>query len=398
MALDAKTAFTAAAQIILEHGAGIRIMAGDAGHGPAIARVDGLFTNRMHKGRMPPMALGTDFIRFIFEHSRIIGTVQGMAIGAVFPVRMFMQHVLPTLEGIGMTIAADAARRTWQEPRTIRRMRRMATGAGVLLTGTQHVVAGVVERIQHIVVALGTDRHTTLLLTVTNPAVPVGKGLVPNLAQQRTFVATVRVMAIQAFHRLRRTAHMRLLQTFPLLVATEAEFGIRLLDQSVIVCGMRIMAGITLPFCEGRVFTCKLVLQVIMAGAAALGEAAAQQVAMISGVRGVASRTFTLAHRIMGDSPGIDTLLQRLVATKAEIFLGLQQEPIVPGGMRAVTALAVSFFQGGMHYSALEIIPIMAIETVCSRYSHSTRAGEGKSRQQDRYQVQTRSDHDLPPG
>jgi hypothetical protein len=84
-----------------------------------------------------------------------------------------------------------------------------------------------------------------------------------------------------------------------------------------------------------------------MAGAAALGEAAAQQVAMISGVRGVASRTFTLAHRIMGDSPGIDTLLQRLVATKAEIFLGLQQEPIVPGGMRAVTALAVSFFQPG---------------------------------------------------
>jgi len=144
MALDAQTTFAAAPQKVPVHGPRVGVMAGFAGHGAAVTGIGSLVTHRVRELCVALMAVGA-CVAIVFEHAGIVRAVEVVAVGAVVPARMLVQHSIPRVKGRAVAITTDGADIGREKPLTVAGVRVVTGRAGVAGAGDAEVAVNVVE-------------------------------------------------------------------------------------------------------------------------------------------------------------------------------------------------------------------------------------------------------------
>lgn len=192
MTLDTEATLTATAQEVAVHRAVVGIMAGQAVHRLTIARIEGIFADRVGEALMLLVAFCTNIVA-IFQHRHTIGAVQLMAVGTEIPATMHVQILFTPFEGICVAIATDAADVSWQQPRKVTDMRVVTADARIPVTGDPQMVVDLIERFECLAMALQADSNTHLP-AVADLAITLGKRLMADTPQQGATLPAMRMM------------------------------------------------------------------------------------------------------------------------------------------------------------------------------------------------------------
>lgn len=264
MTLDTETALGTAVEEILVIGADVGVMAGHAVHGGAVAGIQSFLALRMGKALVPFMATGTDIRRRALDHSRPVGAVQVVTVGAFVPAGMLMQHLRTPLEGSGMAGLAAGPLIGRQQPGPVADMRIVAGDAGVSAIAALQMTVGLVERGQHSLVASETAVGA-LALAMTGLTVPLGERLVLDPPQQPLGISTVGMMTTQTVEGTGIASEMGLLHPLFIFMATKAEPGAGRLQQSIIVTAVGVVTGAATAVLKRLVRTGIGLVQALMA-------------------------------------------------------------------------------------------------------------------------------------
>jgi len=84
-------------------------------------------------------------VAFVFEHAGIVGAVEVVAVGAVVPAWMLVQHSVARVKGCAVAIPTDVADIGREKPLTVAGVRVMTGRAGVSSTGDAEMAVNVIE-------------------------------------------------------------------------------------------------------------------------------------------------------------------------------------------------------------------------------------------------------------
>jgi len=264
MTLDTETALGTAVEEVLVIGADVGVMAGHAVHGGAVAWIQGLFPLGMGKTLMPLMATGADIRRRPLDHTRPVGTVQVVTVGALVPAGMLMQHLRPPLEGSGMAGLTAGPLIGREQSGAVADMGIVAGNAGIAAIAALQMAVGLVERGQYSLVTAETAVGP-LALAVAGLAVPLSERLVLDPAQQTPRVATVGMMTSETVEGTGIATEMGLLHPLFIFMATKAEPGAGRLQQSIIVTAVGVVTGAATAVLKRLVRTGIGLVQALMA-------------------------------------------------------------------------------------------------------------------------------------
>lgn len=242
MALDTEAPFGTAMEKVFVHGADIGIMTTHAVHGHPVARIPGAVPLGMGETLVPLMTAGANILRGILDHARPVGAMQIVAIGAFVPAGVLVQHLRAAGEGAAMAGTATGAFVGREQSGAIAHMGVVTSNAGVAAVDALQVTMGAIERAQHLLVATETGIRS-LALAMTGLAVALGKGLVLNAAQQSASLRAVGMVTPQAVEAARFSSQMGLSHPLLVFVTAETEPRAGVLEQSVVIAAVGIVAG-----------------------------------------------------------------------------------------------------------------------------------------------------------
>lgn len=269
MTLDTETAFGTAVEEVLVIGADVGVMAGHAVHRGAVAGIQSFLALRMGKALVPFMATGTDIRRRALDHSRPVGAVQVVTIGAFVPAGMLMQHLRPPLEGSGMAGLAAGPLIGRQQPGSVADMGIVASDAGIAAIAALQMAMGFVERGQHPLVAAETTVGA-LALTMAGLAVALGERFVLDPSQQPPRAPTVGMMTAQTVEGTGVTSEVGFFHPLFVFMATKAQPGAGRLQQTIVVTAVGIVTGAAAAVLKGLVRSSVGLVQAVMAAKAQL--------------------------------------------------------------------------------------------------------------------------------
>ena len=369
MTLDTETAFGTAMEEVLVIGPDVGVMAGHAVHGGAVARIQSLFTHGMGKALVPLMAISADILRRALDHSRPVGAVQVMTVGAFVPAGMLMQHLRTPLEGSGMTGLATGPLIGRQQPGPVADMGVVAGDAGIAAIAALQMAVGLVERSQYPLMASETAVGA-LALAMTGLTVSLGERFVLDPPQQPPPIATVGMMTAQTVEGTGITSKVGLLHPLFVFVATQAQPGAGGLQQTIVVAAVGIVTGAATAVLKGLVRTGIGLVQTVMAAETQFLFGLVEQTGNRRGMRRMTAAAVAFLNRLMQKRTIFHALAQRLVAPLTQLTLPHDQQSLMPGNMGIVTLIAAFFGDRAVNHRALEIPRLVAFETGRSEARH----------------------------
>ena len=174
----------------------------------------------------------------------------------------------------------------------------------------------------------------------------------------------MRVVAAQAIDPLQIAIEMLRTQGLTRPMAVETQGAPLPLQQPIILPGVGAVAGAAVALLKRLMADLEALLRVLVAAVAQLSPGGFQQAGFSRGMGGMTGAAQALFNRLMRNRAGSHPIGHLLMAGVAERLFFFQQQPCVPGNMRAVTTVALLPGNRRMIDLSTELGGLMAPEAV----------------------------------